>query len=209
MGNAILEVGSGIGNISRLLPKKEHLIVTDVDQIYLDILQVAFGDMDIVRVVKLDIRKQEDVHALGGEGICDTIVCLNVLEHIEDDQKALKHMHDILVPGGNVVLLVPQYKWLFGSYDRHAGHFRRYNRKELKKKLDQANFRVVWYKNFNSLGLLGWLVNSCLLQRKAMDRWQLKIYDLLVPLLRIIEGLLPLPGLSLICVAEKLPSTRN
>lgn len=206
LGDRILEVGSGIGSISRLLPKRERLIVTDVDPTYLEILSVAFKDNDIVDVARLDLTRREDAEKLG-ESICDTVICLNVLEHIDDDEAALQNIHQMLAPGGRLVLLVPQYKWLFGSYDRHTGHVRRYTKAELTQKLKQADFRVMRFKNFNFLGILGWWVNSCLLQRTSMDRWQLKIYDTLVPLLRVMEKILPLPGISLICIAERPPSS--
>jgi 2-polyprenyl-3-methyl-5-hydroxy-6-metoxy-1,4-benzoquinol methylase len=204
LGDRILEVGAGIGNVSRLLPKKERLMVTDLDPSYLEILEVAFQDNDIVDVAKLDISSREDIKQLGA-GAWDTVVCLNVLEHIEDDVDALKNIWQLLPSEGRLVLLVPQYQWLFGSYDRHAGHVRRYTRKELIMKLKEANFRLVRFKNFNFLGIWGWWVNSCLLKRTSMGRWQLKIYDTLVPLLRLVEKVLPLPGLSLICIAERQP----
>ncbi|MDP3183100.1 MAG: glycosyltransferase [Desulfobaccales bacterium] len=205
LGDRILEVGSGIGNISRLLPKKEKLIVTDVDPTYLEILEVAFKDNDIVDVARLDLTRRQDTEKLG-ESICDTVICLNVLEHIDDDVGALQNIHQLLAPGGRLVLLVPQYKWLFGSYDQHAGHVRRYTKAELTQKLEQADFRVLRFKNFNFLAIFGWWVNSCWLKKTNMDRWQLKIYDTMVPLLRVVEKLLPLPGISLICVAERQSS---
>jgi glycosyltransferase involved in cell wall biosynthesis len=204
LGDRILEVGAGIGNVSRSLPKKEKLIVTDVDPTYLEILEVGFRDNDIVDVAKLDISRREDVQKLG-ESVCDTVVCLNVLEHIEEDVAALQNIHHLLSSGGRLVLLVPQYKWLFGSYDQHAGHVRRYTRKDLTRRLKEANFQPLWFKNFNFMGIFGWWINSCLLKRTSMDRWQLKIFDTLVPVLRLLEKLLPLPGISLICVAERQP----
>lgn len=204
LGDRILEVGAGIGNVSRLLPKKEKLIVTDIDPSYLEILGVAFQDNDIVDVARLDISRREDVEKLGS-AICDTVVCLNVLEHIEDDVDALNNIRHLLPSGGRLVLLVPQYQWLFGSYDRHAGHVRRYTRKDLTRKLKEANFRLVRFKNFNFLAIWGWWINSCLLKRTSLGRWQLKIYDTLVPLLRLVEKILPLPGISLICIAERQP----
>lgn len=208
LGDRILEVGSGIGNISRLLPKKERLIVTDIDPTYLEILEVAFRDNDMVDLAKLDISRREDVEKLG-EAVCDTVVCFNVLEHIEDDVAALENIHHLLPAGGRLVLLVPQYQWLFGSYDRHAGHVRRYSRKDLTVKLKEAKFQPIRFKSFNFMGIWGWWVNSCLLQKTSMDRWQLKIFDTLVPLLRLMEKLLPLPGISLICIAERQPSGVN
>lgn len=202
LGMRILEVGAGIGNISRQLPKNDKLIVTETDPEYLSILEEAFKDNELMDVAKLDLNCQEDFDALG-EAVCETVVCINVLEHIEDDVACLRRMRQLLTPGGQVVLLVPQHKWLFGSYDRIAGHYRRYTRKSLPKALTEAGFKPVKFRNFNFLPILGWWVNACLLKRKQMGRYQLKLYDMLVPLLRLVEWLLPLPGLSLICVAQR------
>jgi 2-polyprenyl-3-methyl-5-hydroxy-6-metoxy-1,4-benzoquinol methylase len=202
LGTRILEIGAGLGNISRYLPKKEKLIVSDVDPVYLEILAGAFRDNEIVDVAKLDLTCQADFDALG-ESICDTVVCLNVLEHIADDRAALRRMGQLLVPGGRLVLLVPQHPGLYGSYDRHVEHFRRYTRATLGAALRAAGLAVVAFKNFNFLSIGGWWLNSCLLQRSEMDRWQLKIYDMFVPLMRPLERFLPLPGLSLIAVAER------
>ena len=202
LGTHILEIGAGLGNISRYLPKKEQLIVTDIDPVYLEILREAFKDNELVQVTRLDLNCQADFDALG-QGICDTIVCLNVLEHIQDDRAALQRMRQLLVPGGRLVLLVPQYPSLYGSYDRKVDHFRRYTRQALADVLRDAGLAVVCFQNFNFLSIGGWWFNSCLLQRSEMDRWQLKLHDTLVPLMRPLERLLPLPGLSLICIAER------
>ncbi len=202
LGAHILEIGAGLGNISRCLPKKEELIVTDIEPVYLEILGEAFKDNELVRVARLDLNCQTDFDALG-EGICDTVVCLNVLEHIADDHAALRRMRQLLTPGGRLVLLVPQHPALYGSYDRHVEHFRRYTRASMEAALRDAGLGVVRFQNFNFLSIAGWWFNSCLLQRSEMDRWQLKLYDMLVPLMRPLERWLPLPGLSLICVAER------
>ena len=201
LGYRILEVGSGIGNISRQLPIKEKLILTDMDESYLSILQTAFMDNDLVEVAKLDLNEPEDYERLGS-GVCDTVICLNVLEHIEDDKAALVRMKRLLSPGGRLLILVPQHEWLFGSYDKKVGHLRRYTRKGLNQLMRDAGYRVIEMKNFNFLAMPGWWINARLLNRDSMDRWQLKINDLLVLAARPIEALLPLPGVSLICVAE-------
>jgi 2-polyprenyl-3-methyl-5-hydroxy-6-metoxy-1,4-benzoquinol methylase len=137
LGTRILEIGSGLGNISRHLPKKERLIVTDIDATYLELLREAFEDNELVNVAKLDLNCQADFDALGSE-VCDTAVCLNVLEHIEHDQDALRRLRQLLVPGGRLVLLVPQYPGLYGSYDRHVEHYRRYTRQLLDETLRPA-----------------------------------------------------------------------
>lgn len=169
---------------------------------------MAFRDNDMVDLAKLDISRREDVEKLG-EAVCDTVVCFNVLEHIEDDVAALENIYHLLPSGGRLVLLVPQYQWLFGSYDRHAGHVRPYTRKDLTRKLKEGKFQPIRFKSFNFMGIWGWWVNSCLLQKTSMDRWQLKIFDTIVPVPRLMEKLLPLSGISLICIAERQPAGGN
>jgi glycosyltransferase involved in cell wall biosynthesis len=204
LGRRIIEVGSGIGNISRFLPKKEHLTVSDYDPMYLDMLNDAYRDNDLVDVARLDITSDADVAAIEERGAnYDTIVCLNVLEHIENDTGALTRLQRLLSPGGALVLLVPQYPALYGSYDKSLGHYRRYTRADLAAKLAGAGYRLERMRSFNSLAALGWWVNSRLLGRQAMGRAQIKAFDLCVPLLRVVESVVPLPGLSLIAIARR------
>jgi len=202
LGLRILEVGSGIANLSRQLPKREKLIVTDTEDKYLDILHGAFDHNEIVDVARLDLNRQEDFNAIG-EGICDTVVCLNVLEHIEDDLSALRRMRSLLEPHGRLILVVPQYRCLFGSYDIVVGHHRRYTRKDLRQRLAEVGFDVQQTSSFNFFSIPGWWLNAKLLKRKNMSRWQLKLFDTFVPLFRLIEAVLPLPGLSLLAVAKR------
>lgn len=201
MGERILEIGSGIGNISRLLPKRERLTVSDVDSEYLEILKSAFEGNELVAVEKIDLTSDGDVERLA-ERQHDTVVCLNVLEHIEDDAGALRRLHQLLAPGGKLLLLVPQCKWLFGSYDQLVRHCRRYEKAELRNKLEAAGFRVCRLRGFNRASTPGWWWNAVMCKRNHMGRIQLKIFDMMVPLLKRIDRWLPLPGQSLIAVAE-------
>ena len=202
LGNKILEVGSGIGNISRLLPQKEKLTVTDIDDLYINILENLFNGNAIVDVAKLDLNCDSDFKALK-KNQYDTIVCMNVLEHIKDDEAALRRMSSILVPGGKLILVVPQYKILYGEFDRDLEHFRRYNKKGLFELLEKCNFAINKKKNLNFLSIPGWYVNSVMLKRKKMSQWQIKIFDMLVFIMKRVEKIFPLPGLSLVCIAEK------
>ncbi|HNY27514.1 MAG TPA: glycosyltransferase [Candidatus Sumerlaeota bacterium] len=202
LGQTILEVGSGIGSISRQLPHRRHLIVSDMDPVYLELLKNAYQGNALVDVEFLDLTRDENVEHLRDQEV-DTIVCLNVLEHIENDADALKRMHSILAPGGRLVLLVPQYAALYGSYDRQLGHHRRYTRQMLRELFPKCGYRLAHMQSYNFLAIPGWWVNSCLLKRDTMGKSQIKLFDLLVPIMRLIEKILPLPGLSLIAVGEK------
>ena len=201
LGERILEIGSGIGNLSRMLPKKQRLTVTDIDPVYLDLLETAYRDNDLVDTAQVDLDSDEDFAALG-EGAYDTIVCLNVLEHIEDDLAAIKRAKRTLAPGGKLVLLVPQFQSLYGSYDKQVGHYRRYSRKSLRSVIARAGLEPIKVRNFNALGIPGWWFNARILQRERLGKVQLKMFDLLVPFTRVAEAIIPAPGLSLIGVGR-------
>ena len=102
-----------------------------------------------------------------------------------------------------MIILVPQFASLYGEYDRVLGHFRRYSRGTLVALLREAGLEVEETCGFNFLAISGWWVNSRLLRRKRMDRIQIKLLEMMVPVMRVVEAILPLPGLSLICVARK------
>jgi SAM-dependent methyltransferase len=152
--------------------------------------------------MRLDLR-DFDPAPLAARGL-DTIVCLNVLEHLADDRGTLRRLHAALAPGGCLLLLVPAHEWLFGAIDRAIDHQRRYEQAGLVAKLEEAGFRVEHTRFFNRLGVVGWYLNSVLLGRTRVPGFQLHLHNLLVPFLRA-ESTLPLPfGLSLIAVARRV-----
>jgi len=132
----------------------------------------------------------------------DTVVCLNVLEHIEDDRASLRAMHDLLQPGGRLALLVPSLRALYGTLDEALGHFRRYVPAELSEKLGAAGFRLRHLEYFNLAGVPGWWVAGRVLRRRLIPTGALRWYEALVPLFRL-ERLLPWRiGQSLIAIGE-------
>ena len=126
-----------------------------------------------------------------------------MLEHIKDDAAALRCFRDILVPGGRLVLLVPACPSLYSKIDAGLDHYRRYSRAELGSKLEVAGFRVEHAGFLNLPGALGWFMNGRILRRNMLPKYQLKLFDLFVPLLKI-ERRLKIPfGLSLLAVGRK------
>ncbi|MCX7818032.1 MAG: bifunctional glycosyltransferase/class I SAM-dependent methyltransferase [Kiritimatiellae bacterium] len=202
LGLRILEVGAGIGNLSRWLPRRERLVLSDHDPTYLRLLGDAWAGHPIVRVARFDLDSDADADALAAERF-DSVVCANVLEHIADDAAALRRLARVLEPGGRLVLLVPQHPALYGRYDRELGHHRRYRRETLRELVEASGLRVVHMRSFNFAAMLGWWWNSVLWRRRSMSRWQIKAFDLLVPLVSRLERHVQLPGLSLLCVAER------
>ncbi len=201
LGRRVLEIGSGIGNITKLLLDRDLIIATDVELKYLTLLKNTFGQYKKFMIEDLDISGS-DIERYRQHHI-DSVICFNVLEHIERDERTLENIFNLLTPKGRLLLLVPSHQWLYGSLDRRLNHFRRYDRDELQEKLEKAGFQVILLEYFNRTGILGWYLNSRILKRGRLPSFQLRIYNLLVPVFKI-EGLLPLPfGTSLLAVAEK------
>ncbi len=201
LGQRVLEIGAGIGSFTRFLLDRPLALATDLNPRYLRILANTFERHTRVEVAPLDLRTF-DPAPLAARGI-DTVVCLNVLEHVEDDRAALRRLHDALVPGGRLLLLVPAHPRLYGPIDRAVHHFRRYGRADLVGRLEEAGFHVERTIFFNRLGVLGWFVNGTLLRRRLVPGLQVRFQNLLVPLLRA-EARVPMPfGLSLIAIARR------
>jgi len=201
LGRRILEIGSGIGNITKLLFDRDLVIATDVEPKYLALLKNTFGTYKKFVIDHLDIPRAE-IDRYRSYHI-DSVICFNVLEHIEQDETALTKIFDLLDPGGRFLLLVPSHPWLYGSLDQHLGHRRRYRKKELRSKLEAQGFRVIYLKYFNRIGILGWFLNGKILRKKRLSSFQLSIYNLLVPIFKL-ETFFPLPfGTSLLAVGEK------
>jgi len=201
LGDRILEVGAGVGTLTRKLVGKPYVIASDPSDDYVQALRKKVVGSDRLRVVSYD-PQGNDASSFSGERL-DTVLCVNLLEHLEDDDAALGCFHRTLMPGGRCVLLVPACKRLFSRMDSALGHHRRYSKQELAKKIEAAGFTLEYIKFFNLLGALGWFVNGKILRRRMLPRNQMRIFNLCVPLLKL-ENCLRLPfGLSLLAVGKK------
>jgi 2-polyprenyl-3-methyl-5-hydroxy-6-metoxy-1,4-benzoquinol methylase len=202
LGRRVLEVGSGTGNITQFLcAGGREVMATDVVMSYRHGLERAFSDSSNVRVGKFDLTEKAPEEFVAAP--FDSVVCLNVLEHIEDDLFALEQMRDSLAPGGNLALLVPAHQLLYGEFDRAVGHFRRYSRHELSTKLKKTGFAVREMKFFSLVAALPWFVNGRLLKRDYLPAGQASLANRLVPLLKLERLIGPPCGLSLIAIAQK------
>ena len=201
VGRRVLEVGSGIGNLSAYLVKSERLVVTDTRYEYLDRLRARFAQHPNVAIERLYLPDEHG--ALAGQHF-DTIICLNVLEHVADDVRSLVAMRRLLARGGRLVLLVPALPALYGTMDRALGHHRRYQRGGLAELLRATGYTVTHIEYFNLAGVLGWWFAGRVLRREMIPVGSLKLYDALVPLFRL-EWLLPWRvGQSLIAIGQVL-----
>ena len=202
LGRSILEVGSGVGVISKfLVARGDPVILSDHQPVYLRHLRARFSESPHVVCQLLDLTSPH--YDLGGR-VVDTVVCVNVLEHLEDDRHVLRGFHRLLAPGGRVVVQVPNYPALFGSLDEAYGHFRRYSRRVLAERLSETGFRLLWMRHFNPLGVPGWIVSAKILHRRHLDAKALRLYNVLVPLARRLDFLSRVGGLALVACAEKV-----
>ena len=202
LGTRIAELGSGRGNLSKLLKEGANVLVTDNREEYLEELRARWGHLPNVRVRRLDLLNADD-YAILKEFKVDTVVCLNVLEHIEDDVSVLRRLYQVLPPGCKVVFLVPFNPRLYSRFDEEIGHFRRYRKTELEEKLRAAGLKVETQFYFNKAGVIAWWLGNTLFHQRCITAWQLKIYNLLTPMFRVLDHCLPMQGLSTVVVASK------
>ncbi|MEW6297680.1 MAG: glycosyltransferase [Thermodesulfobacteriota bacterium] len=200
-GNRILEVGAGLGTMTRYLLNKELVLITEIDPQYLAHLRASFADRPNVIVRPLDLNgglpQWLTTYRL------DCVLCLNVLEHIEQDEAVLHHFFELLPGGGRVILIVPALRRLYGEMDKAIHHYRRYDKGEIEDKLRRAGFVVEAARFLNVLGIPGWYVNSRLLRRRGLPGLQARLNNLLVPLLRLERYINPPYGMSLLAVGRK------
>jgi glycosyltransferase involved in cell wall biosynthesis len=201
IGARVLEVGCGHGSLTEHLLSRADVVATDLDDVALSRVRSAMGGYDHLEIHRWDLR--EPLPALGAGPPIDTIVCLNVLEHIAEEQEALENARRILEPQrGRLCLLVPAHPSLFSPLDVKLGHQRRYTKRSLAEALRQAGFSVESLSWFNMLGLPGWWLNGKVLRRDRLPPFQLAVYDTLSRVALPAERLIGPPlGLSLIAIA--------
>ena len=200
VGRRILDVGCAIGNITQFYVDRDLVVGLDVVPEELAVARERFAGqnfeahhLDVSSHLLLQFRDRE----------LDTAVCLNVLEHVEDDVHALRNIRDTLIPGGRLCLLVPVNKWLYGPMDAVDHHFRRYTRAELNAKLSETGLTVEHQNYFNLLGIAAWFLSNQVLRQSMAAPAQYSLYDKLVPVLRAVERALPPPaGLSLVTICR-------
>jgi glycosyltransferase involved in cell wall biosynthesis len=202
LGDSVLELGAGIGNIAaRLMGRRLLYIAAEKDPLYLHALGNRFLRTPNVSVLKLDPERPQDYMEAGG--CFDTVLCVNVLEYVDDPEAVVRAAGSVLKPGGSLVVLAPQGQFLYGTLDKTLGHRRRFSRVQLRSLLERAGFTVAQMRQLNKIGALGWWLYGKLLRRRHISKVTLKIFDKTVWIWRRLDTVLPWRGLSLIAVAAK------
>jgi len=208
VGRNIVEVGAGTGSFSELLltTDPDSLTMVEPSEMYDDLCENISARPNIPSV-----RYHQNIFSnvapeIATSGPPDSIIYINVLEHIENDLDELRVVHRTLKPSGHVIVFVPALPMLFSKFDRSIGHFRRYTKGELQKKLEDAGFRVKDLRWFDMLGILPWLVKYRLGGSTSMEAGAVELYDrVAVPVIRRAESLIKPPvGKNLFAVAEKI-----
>jgi len=205
--DSILEIGSGIGNISQFFVENgADISLSDIETSYFPLLKEKFAGKDNfigVRLIDLSDKELEKKHPELIEAY-DTIFALNVVEHILDHEQAMKNALKMLRTGGKVVILVPAFQWLFNGFDEQLDHHRRYTQKTLSSLLEGAGFKVIHKQYYNAMGVLGWYFSGNILKKKMIPGGQMKLYNSLVPLWKVLDFFTrKIIGLSVVQVGLK------
>src|SRR5579864_4723291 len=206
IGDRVLEVGAGTGNMSVHLMPRSVYWATDVNPHYLDYLVTLRATRPYMRVAHTDAADAESFPV--GQNF-DTVVCLNVVEHVPDDVGALRNIFNALDEGGRSVILVPCGPAIYGSLDEVLGHCRRYTRDQLVGVAQQAGFHVERVLKFNRPGAVAWWFNGRILRRRTFGLGQIRMLNILTPVFRLLDSWLPLPPLSIIAILQKSDRQTN
>jgi SAM-dependent methyltransferase len=202
INGSVLEAGAGIGNLTEyLFHPGSRYVAAELEPDHLEILTRRMQSRPGLTIAKCDLLQPDDLRPYRNQ--MDTVVCLNVLEHIAEDVCVLQNLYSCLRCGGHAVILVPQGPRAYGSLDRVLRHQRRYSKSELRSKLTAAGFHVDRMIEFNRITYPAWIFSSCIVKRKTLSGTQLRILDFLVPLWRRIDRFFPWPSTSLIAIASR------
>ncbi|KID30939.1 class I SAM-dependent methyltransferase [Prauserella rugosa] len=198
-GRSVLEIGAGDGEFVSGYHDAERYVVTDVDPEAVQQMKARFAD-----------RKDVEVQQFDGDGSgrldepVETLLAINVLEHIEDDAGALRSLSRSVTPGGKIILFVPAYMQLYGEFDRMVGHFRRYTPRTAAEAARRAGLSVEVSKPVNFLGAFAWWAAVRKGGTGSPNPKLVSLYDrYVVPVTKAIEKNVRVPfGQSVLLVAR-------
>lgn len=185
-----------------LSPRRKLYTATDVNQEYVEHLGHMFQNRRGMSSGRLDATKGEDFRPYAGQ--MDTVVCLNVLEHIEDDAATLKYIRTLLEPGGRLILLVPNDPKAYGTVDKEIGHYRRYTAPGLRTLMKDSGYEVEDILKFNRVSMPAWKFTGQVRKARTLSRAALSVFDKFVWLWRKIDGAMPWEPTSIIAIAKRV-----
>lgn len=200
VGNSVIDIGCGYGTFVDFIKDKKRIILVEVSRGTINRLRNKYKNNKNISIINHDMSKSP----LNLAEKVDSVICLNVLEHIKDDRATIGNIRRSLKTRGKLILYVPAKKFLYGSLDDNLGHYRRYEKRELEKMLVGNKFRIVKSRFMNSLGLFSWYLYSRVLKSAKVKEERILLYDkLFIPLLSKLENIINPPfGQSLLIIAE-------
>jgi 2-polyprenyl-3-methyl-5-hydroxy-6-metoxy-1,4-benzoquinol methylase len=203
----ILEIGSGIGNISDFfINDNQDITLSDIRQNYVDVLKKKHQDKPNLKdAIIMDIIDSDfDNKFAKYFNTFDSVYALNIIEHVKDDKLAIANIKKLLKPRGKVSVLVPAFQAIYNSFDKELEHYRRYNMQMLDQLMIENELEVIHHQYFNFIGIFGWWFSGNILRKKTIPDRQMKLYNNLVPIFTIIDKvMLNKMGLSVISVGMK------
>ena len=204
--NEVLEIGSGTGNISRLVIEKGFAVtLSDYNTSYQQQLQQQFGKEENVKdILSIDLQHPDFANVYQSyTGRFRSVFLLNVIEHLASEEQAVENCRLLLQPGGHLIVLAPSYNWLYCRFDKELGHYRRYTTKRMASLFRLPEFSIIKQEYFNAAGIAGWWLFGKLLGRKQIGA-EISGFETLVPLFRLLDKLVfHKLGLSTITIAKK------
>jgi glycosyltransferase involved in cell wall biosynthesis len=201
VGDRVLEIGAGIGSLTDQFIPRDFYVASDINPNYLHYLRSYSLGKPYLQIKHIDAGNSN--HFKGLAERFDTAIMLNVLEHVPDEQQALRNLLSTLEPGGRAIVLVPQHPRLFGSLDRVLEHRERYTAAHLEGSLKEAGFAIERIFDFNRFSVPGWWFNGKVLRKKRFSRFQLKVLDTMMPIMKRIDRIWPWGGLSVIAIGTR------
>ncbi len=201
LGDRVLEIGSGVGNLSRALTPRVHYVASDINPLYLQTLANLASDRPYLKASYCDVSDLGSFPAT--DGGYDSVICLNVLEHVDDDRGSLNNIKAMLADTGCAIILVPQGPRNFGTLDKVLGHQRRYTVETLRALAAGCGLEIRELIEFNRVGTIAWFLNGRILRRHSFGLAQVWMLNLITPLMRVLDKVVPIPPLSLIAVMQR------
>lgn len=169
----VAEVGAGIGSTTLLLYNTEatNWLLLEPDENMSALLRQKIQSKELPEICQVQTGTLRDVKQL-----FDTIIYIDVLEHIEQDEAEMKQATALLKPGGHIIVLSPAFGFLYSPFDKAIGHYRRYNKKMLRK-LTQPGIELVHNRYYDSVGYFAGLANKLLLRKKYPTQKQVLLWD--------------------------------